>query len=208
MLLGISRFYGKVKDLATCRQGQIVWYNEYMAQIGRRKKDAQEKLEHEIYLLHFNGANPLEIGRRLDLKPDTVKKYIAKMRRQALEDAIGPVDSKVELIERANRVAKAAAAGHASARENSFSGQVAFLKLQLEVRDRLAKLTGAYEASKIELTGANGGAVQMQMVDHAIDGLNAEDLAKRLRNWADALEEGGDGRQSVQTVVEGTSEDV
>jgi hypothetical protein len=48
----------------------------------------------------------------------------------------------------------------------------------------------------------------MQMVDHAIDGLNAEDLAKRLRNWADALEEGGDGQQSVQTVVEGTSEDV
>jgi DNA-binding CsgD family transcriptional regulator len=196
------------KFLATFRQGQIMWYSQRMAQIGRRTKNEQNKLEREIYHLHFNGVSVAEIGAQFDLKPDTIKKYIAKMRKMALEDAIGPVESKVELIERANRVARAAAQGHASARENSFSGQVAFLKVQLEVIDRLAKLTGAYEASKIEITGANGGAVQMQMIDHAIDGLNAEDLAKRLRNWADALEEVGDGQQAVQTVVETASEDV
>lgn len=92
--------------------------------------------------------------------------------------------------------------------ENSYSGQVAFLKLQLEVIDRLAKLTGAYEASRVELTGPNGGALQMQMVDHAIDGLSADDLAKRLRNWADALEEGNDGQQAVSPVAEGASENV
>lgn len=179
-----------------------------MAQIGRRNKDAQAKLEKDIYTLHFNGVSASEIGLKLDLKPDTVKKYIAKMRKQALEDAIGPIESKFELIERANMVAKAAAGGHASARENSYSGQVAFLKLQLEVIDRLAKLTGAYEASKVELTGPNGGALQMQLVDHAIDGLSADDLAKRLRNWADALEEGNDGQQAVSPVAEGTSENV
>ncbi len=185
-----------------------MWYSQRMAQIGRRTKDAQAQLEKDINTLHFSGASASEIALRLDLKPDTVKKYIAKMRKQALEDAIGPVESKIELIERANRVAKAAAGGHASARENSYSGQVAFLKLQLEVIDRLAKLTGAYEASKVELTGPNGGALQMQLVDHAIDALSADDLAKRLRNWADALEEGTDGQQAVPTVAEGTSENV
>ena len=85
---------------------------------------------------------------------------------------------------------------------------MAFLKLQLEVIDRLAKLTGAYEASKVELTGPNGGALQMQLVDHAIDSLSADDLAKRLRNWADALEEGTNGQQAVPNVAEGTSENV
>ena len=179
-----------------------------MAQIGRRSKDAQDDLLRKIKHMMLQGASYNEIASVVDLKPDTVKKYVYQIRKQWIEEGIGKAESKAELLERANLIAKMAAQGHTSARANSYSGQVAFLKLQLEVLDRIAKLTGAYEPEKTELTGPNGGPLVMQMSDHTIDGLSAEDLAKRLRNWAEALEEVTDGQQDVPAVVEGTSEDI
>lgn len=179
-----------------------------MAQIGRRTKEAQAELRAKITNLMLRGARYDEIAPVVDLKPDTVRKYVSDIRRQWLEEGIDKAESKAELLERANMIAKMAAQGHTEARKNSFGGQVAFLKLQLEVLDRIAKLTGAYEPEKTEITGPNGGPLLMQMSDHALDGLNAEDLAKRLRNWAEALEEVPDGQQDVPAVVEGTSEDI
>lgn len=179
-----------------------------MAQIGRRTKEAQDELVLKIKRLMLQGARYDEIATVVDLKPDTVRKYVYQIRKQWIDEGIGKSESKAELLERANLIAKMAAQGHTEARKNSFGGQVAFLKLQLEVLDRIAKLTGAYEPEKTELTGPNGGPLQMQMSDHAIDSLNGDDLAKRLRNWAEALEEVTDGQQDVPAVVEGTSKDI
>jgi hypothetical protein len=179
-----------------------------MPQIGRRSREAQEELVLKIKRLMLQGARYDEISTVVDLKPDTVRKYVYQIRKQWIEEGIGKAESKAELLERANLIAKMAAQGHTEARKNSFGGQVAFLKLQLEVLDRIAKLTGAYEAEKTEITGPGGGPLQMQMSDHALDGLNAEELAKRLRNWAEALEEVKDGQQGLPTVVEGTSENI
>lgn len=179
-----------------------------MTQIGRRTAEAQEELIKKIKHLMLSGAHYTEIASVVDLKPETVRKYITQIRKQWIEEGIGKSESKAELLERANLIAKMAAQGHTDARKNSFNGQVAFLKLQLEVLDRIAKLTGAYEAEKTELTGPNGGPIQMQVTDHAIDALSGEDLAKRLRNWAEALEEVKDGQPDVPEVVEGTSKNI
>lgn len=183
-----------------------MWYSVCMAQIGRRTAEEQVKLESRISELMMSGLNAQGIAPLIDLQPSTVTKYISKIRKRWAEEGIDKAESKLELLARANHIAKLAATGHASAKGNSYSGQVGFLKLQLEVMDRIAKLTGAYEPEKTELTGPNGGPLQMQMTDHVIDALNADDLAKRLRNWADAIEEATDGQQDVPAVVEGTSE--
>ena len=196
------------RNLAICRKDQILCYDCYMAQIGRRSAEDQEKLIKTIKDLMLRGATASEIATAVDLKRDTVRKHIQGIRKQWIEEGIGKAESKVELLARANLIAKMAAQGHSMARENSHSGQVAYLKLQLEVLDRIAKLTGAYEAEKTELTGPNGGPIQMQMSDHAIDSLPADQLAQRMRNWAEALEEVKDGQQDVPIVVEGTSENI
>lgn len=196
------------RNFASCRQRQISCYDCYMAQIGRRTADAQEKLMKQIRDLMLRGAHYSEIATVVDLKPDTVRKHIGSIRKRWIEEGIGKAESKAELLERANLIAKMAAQGHSVAKDNSYQGQVAFLKVQLEVLDRIAKLTGAYEAEKTELTGPNGGPLQVQMSDHAIDAMNGEDLAKRLRNWAEALEEAKDGHEDLPDVVEGTSKNI
>ena len=208
MILGLCQPYAEHRYSSTCRQDQIMWYSVQMAQIGRRTAEAQEDLVKKIKHLMLSGAHYTEIASVVDLKPDTVRKYITQIRKQWVEEGIGKAESKAELLERANLIAKMAAQGHTDAKKNSFNGQVAFLKLQLEVLDRIAKLTGAYEPEKTELTGPGGGPIQMQMTDHVIDALAADDLAKRLRNWADALEEVTDGQQDVPAVVEGTSKNI
>jgi hypothetical protein len=179
-----------------------------MTQIGRRSAEAQEELLKKIKHLMLNGAHYSEIASVVDLKPDTVRKYVTQIRKQWIEEGIGKAETKAELLERANLIAKMAAQGHTDAKKTSFNGQVAFLKLQLEVMDRIAKLTGAYEPEKTELTGPNGGPIQMQVSDHSIDALSGEELARRLRNWAEALEEVTDGQQDVPVVVEGASKNI
>lgn len=179
-----------------------------MAQIGRRTKEAQDELRTKIKRLMLQGVSYDEIAPVVDLKPDTVRKHVSAIRKEWLEEGISKSESKIELLQRANMVAKLAASGHADARKNSFGGQVAFLKLQLEVLDRIAKLTGAYEPEQVELKGANGGPLVVQLADHTLDNLDADALAKRLRNWAEALEEVDDGQQTVPTVAEGTSENI
>jgi hypothetical protein len=179
-----------------------------MAQIGRRTAEDQEKLIKNIKHLMLSGASVDEIASVIDLKPGTVRKHCTAIRRQWQEEGLSKAESKVELLERANHIAKLASQGHSDAKANSFNGRVAFLKLQLEVLDRIAKLTGAYEPEKTEITGPGGGPLQMQMTDHVLDALSADDLAKRLRNWAEAIEEATDGQQDVPAVVEGTSENI
>lgn len=179
-----------------------------MAQIGRRKAEDQDQLIKNIKQLMLSGASVDEIAYVVDLKPGTVRKYRTAIRKQWEEEGLSQAESKVELLERANHIAKLASSGHADAKASSFSSRVAFLKLQLEVIDRIAKLTGAYEPERTELTGPGGGPIQMQMTDHVLDALSADDLAKRLRNWAEAIEEATDGQQDIPAVVEGTSKEV
>lgn len=179
-----------------------------MAQIGRRSNEEKDRLMSSIKNLLLQGVPVNEIATVVDLKPDTVRRHITSIRKQWIEEGIGAAESKLELIERANLIAKLASSGHRTVKGKSISGETAFLKIQLEVLDRLAKLTGAYEAQKTELSGPNGAPLQVQMSEHPVDSLSGLALAARLRNWAEALEEEPDGREDVPTVVEGKSENI
>jgi hypothetical protein len=179
-----------------------------MGQVGRRSNEDKDRLMASIKNLLLQGVPVDEIAVVVDLRPDTVRRHITTIRKQWIDEGIGSAESKLELIERANLIAKLASSGHRAVKGKSISGEAAFLKIQLEVLDRLAKLTGAFEAQKTEVSGPNGGPVQMQLSEHPVDKLSGQDLAKRLRNWAEALEEEPDGQPDVPTVVEGTSKDV
>ena len=179
-----------------------------MAQVGRRTREDHERLMKRIKNMHLSGVPTDEIASVVELKPDTVRKHLTAIRKQWIEEGVGAAETKVELLERANHIAKMASSGHTNAKGKSFNGEAAFLKLQLEVIDRIAKLTGAYEAQKTELTGPNGGPIQLQVSEHPIDNLDPSDLAGRMRNWAEALEEAVVEQPDVSSVVEGTSQNV
>jgi hypothetical protein len=74
------------------------------------------------------------------------------------------------------------AAGGA-ARARGSKEEATFLKLQLEVVDRLAKLTGAYAPETSSRPGQTNVAIQINTV-HEIDNLPPAELAKRLQMWA------------------------
>lgn len=179
-----------------------------MAQVGRRSNADRDILMTRIKNMHLSGVSIEEIAGVVQLRPDTVRKHLAAIRKQWVEEGIGAAETKVELLERANHIAKMASTGHTNAKGKSYNGEAAFLKLQLEVIDRIAKLTGAYEAQKTELTGPNGGPIQLQVSEHPIDNLDPADLAGRMRNWAEALEEAVVEQPDVSSVVEGSSKNV
>jgi hypothetical protein len=80
-------------------------------------------------------------------------------------------------------------AAAAAARAKGTSNEAQFLKIQLEVIDRIARLTGAYEPDRTEITGKNGAAIQLSAVPHEIDTLPRDQLATRLQAWAEAMKE-------------------
>ena len=179
-----------------------------MARIGRMTQEENDRVNRDIKTLMARGAGIDVIAETVDLKPDTVRKRITKIRREWAEEGLTGAETKEELIARANNIALLASAGYSRFKERSASGEATFLKLQLEVIDRIAKLAGAYAPEQKEITGRNGGPIEFVEVDHAIDKMSPVDLAQRMRNWAEALEEETDGQPEVSAVVEGTSENV
>lgn len=180
-----------------------------MSKIGRRTNEDKADLYKKISGYLNNGMSNEKIAEMVDLKPDTVRKHVSVIKKQWVQDLLsGSVESKAELMSRANHIALLASVIQARIKDGSPQAQAAMLKVQLEVIDRLAKLTGAYEPNKTELTGPGGGPVQIQASEHPIDNISGAELAKRLRTWAEDVEEEADGQQDVPELAEGTSENV
>jgi hypothetical protein len=66
--------------------------------------------------------------------------------------------------------------------------EVQYLKIQIEILDKVAKLTGAYAPVRQEVTGADGSAIEISRTPHEIDTLTATELSDRLKVWAKELE--------------------
>jgi hypothetical protein len=143
-------------------------------------------LRDKISGLLLANVPPSQIAVAVDLKLDTVYRHISAIRKEwAAQNPGGDSGNRIELLAKARDIMRQAAAGAARARGGP--SEVAFLKVQLEGLDRIAKLTGAYVAERLELTGANGGAIEM-VSEHPIDALADGDLAERMRIWAESLE--------------------
>jgi hypothetical protein len=113
-----------------------------MAKRGRVGAEQLTALREKIKGLHLQGVPLPEIATALQLSPETVRKHIYVIRKQWSEEGPDAAQSRMELLQRVNLIGKMAAAGAARARGSK--EEATFLKLQLEVVDRLAKLTGAY----------------------------------------------------------------
>jgi hypothetical protein len=152
-----------------------------MAKRGRVGAEQLSALREKIKGLHLQGVPMPEIATAIDLSPETVRKHIYAIRKQWSEEGPDATASRLELIQRANLIGKMAAGGAARARGSK--EEATFLKLQLEVVDRLAKLTGAYSSETSVRSGQTNVAIQINNV-HEIDNLPPAELAKRLQMWA------------------------
>jgi hypothetical protein len=152
-----------------------------MAKRGRVGAEQLGVLREKIKGLHLQGVPMPEIATAVDLSPETVRKHIYAIRKQWSEEGPDAASSRIELIQRANLIGKMAAGGAARARGSK--EEATFLKLQLEVVDRLAKLTGAYAPETSSRPGQTNVAIQINTV-HEIDNLPPAELAKRLQMWA------------------------
>jgi hypothetical protein len=166
-----------------------------MARPGRVPAEQLAALRERIKMLMLQGVSVSEISGIVGLSEETVRKHTYVIRKSWVDPNPDPANNKHELVERANLVAKMAAA--AAARAKGTNNEAQFLKIQLEVIDRIARLTGAYEPDKTEITGKGGAAIQIAAVPHEIDTLTPDQLANRLQAWADSMK---------TETVEGTAE--
>jgi len=174
-------------------------YTTAMAKRGRVGAEQLTALREKIKGLHLQGVPLPEIATAMQLSTETVRKHIYVIRKQWAEEGPDAASSRMELIQRANLVGKMAAGGAARARGTK--EEALFLKLQLEVIDRLAKLTGAYTNELAQVRAGNTNvAIQINQNVHEIDTLPPEDLAKRLTMWANELTD-------QIKVIDGTAEE-
>ena len=158
-----------------------------MARPGRMPAEQLAALRERIKMLMLQGVSLSEIAGIVSLSEETVRKHSYVIKKSWVDPNPDPATNKGELIERANLVSKMAAA--AAARAKGTSNEAQFLKIQLEVIDRIARLTGAYEPDRTEITGKNGAAIQLSAAPHEIDTLPRDQLATRLQAWAEAMKE-------------------
>ena len=165
-----------------------------------------------IRSLLLAGMNPGAIAKQVDLAEDTVRRHLTVIRQEWKEQGLDVSGTRLELIAKANSISQQAAIEAAKARGTSAA--VAALKLQLEVVDRIAKLTGAYAPERAEISGPGGGAIQVMQTDHEIDHLAPAQVAARLRTWAEDIEsikgreEAPDEQPRVPGLAEAESADV
>lgn len=158
-----------------------------MARPGRVPAEQLAALRERIKMLMLQGVSLSEIAQVVGLSEETVRKHSYVIKKSWVDPTEDPASNKQELIERANLVAKMAAA--AAARAKGTNNEAQFLKIQLEVIDRIARLTGAYEPDRTEITGKDGAAIQLAAVPHEIDTLAPAQLAARMQAWANAMKE-------------------
>ncbi len=88
-----------------------------------------------------------------------------------------------------------------AARSRGTNSEVQFMKIQIEVLDKVARITGAYVPTRNELTGADGGAIEFKS-DHEIDKITPDQLAGRLRVWAETLEDTENAKVEIPASAE------
>jgi len=163
-----------------------------MGRPGRLPKGQAQQVRDRIRALLLAGMHPGAIAKQVDLAEDTVRRYLTVIRQEWKDHGVDVSGTRLELIAKANMISQQAAIEVVRARGTSAA--VAALKLQLEVVDRIAKLTGAYAPEKSEISGPGGGAIIVQ-TEHEIDTLPPAEVALRLRAWAEDLELQKDGEE-------------
>ena len=144
-----------------------------MAKRGRVGAEQLAALREKIKGLYLQSVPLPEIASAVGLAQETVRKHIYVIREQWADQMPDVAQTRLELIQRANLVSKMAAGGAARARGTK--EEATFLRLQLEVIDRIAKLTNT------------NVAIQINNV-HEIDELPPEALAARLKMWANEID--------------------
>lgn len=183
-----------------------------MGRPGRLPQGQVQAVRDRIRSLLLAGLHPSAIAKQVELAEDTVRRHLTVIRQEWKEQGLDVSGTRLELIAKANSISQQAAIEAAKARGTSAA--VAALKLQLEVVDRIAKLTGAYAPEKAEISGPGGGAIQVVQTEHEIDKLPPAQVAARLRAWAEDIEsqktgeEVQDEQPGVPRLVEAESTDV
>lgn len=172
-----------------------------MGKPGRLPQGQAQAVRDRIRSLLLAGLHPSAIAKQVDLAEDTVRRHLTVIRQEWAENGVDVSGTRLELIAKANSISQQAAIEAAKARGTSAA--VAALKLQLEVVDRIAKLTGAYMPEKAEISGPNGGAIKVEQTEHEIDHLPSGEIAARLRAWAETIEKQGEGEEDGQPGVPG-----
>lgn len=178
-----------------------------MGKPGRKPQAEIDALRERITQLLLNGVPTAQIAVTTDLSIHTVREHIRNIRKKWAEDQPDQILTRAELVQRARMIGQQAAIGASKARGSAM--EVQYLKIQIEILDKVAKLTGAYAPVRQEVTGAEGGAIEISKTPHEIDTLTAGELAGRLSAWAQQLEEAdknGEPSQAVQIEATTTSE--
>lgn len=170
-----------------------------MGKPGRKPQAQVEALRGQITSYLLNGVPTAKIAESVNLSVHTVREHIRFIRKGWAEDQPETQMTRAELIEKARMIGQQAAISAARARGTNF--EVQFMKVQIEVIDKVARLTGAYVPTRSEITGADGGAIEFKS-DHEIDKLTPEQLAGRLRVWAETLEDAENAKAEIPASTE------
>jgi hypothetical protein len=161
-------------------------YDWAMGKPGRKPQAQIDALREKITQLLLNGVPTAQIATATDLSVHTVREHIRNIRKKWAEDQPDQILTRAELVQRARMIGQQAAIGASKARGSAM--EVQYLKIQIEILDKVAKLTGAYAPVRQEVTDADGSAIEISRTPHEIDTLTATELSDRLKVWAKELE--------------------
>lgn len=158
-----------------------------MGKPGRKPQAQIDALREQITQLLLNGVPTAQISKATDLSVHTVREHIRTIRKKWAEDQPDQILTRAELVQRARLIGQQAAIGASKARGSAM--EIQYLKVQIEILDKVAKLTGAYAPVRQEVSGVDGGAIEISKTPHEIDTLTASELSGRLAIWSKQLEE-------------------
>jgi hypothetical protein len=158
-----------------------------MGKPGRKPQAQIDALREQITQLLLNGVPTAQISKATDLSVHTVREHIRAIRKKWAEDQPDQILTRAELVQRARMIGQQAAVGASKARGSAM--EIQYLKIQIEILDKVAKLTGAYAPVRQEVSGVDGGAIEISKTPHEIDTLTSGELSGRLAIWSRQLEE-------------------
>lgn len=175
-------------------------YHLGMGKPGRKPQAQIDALREQITQLLLNGVPTAQIAKATDLSVHTVREHIRGIRKKWSEDQPDQTLTRAELIQKARMIGQQAAVGASKARGSGM--EIQYLKIQIEILDKVAKLTGAYAPVRQEVSGVDGGAIEISKTPHEIDTLTAGELSSRLSIWAEQLEEAAKNAETEAKQIE------
>lgn len=182
------------KKSTVCAFTVPIVYHLCMGKPGRKPQAQIDALREQITQLLLNGVPTAQIAKATDLSVHTVREHIRNIRKKWSEDQPDQTLTRAELIQKARMIGQQAAVGASKARGSAM--EIQYLKIQIEILDKVAKLTGAYAPVRQEVSGVDGGAIEISKTPHEIDNLTAAELSDRLFVWAEQLEEASKGAEN------------